>query len=549
MPHETVPETESGLVAGLSRAELIYALLGMILTLLTVTLDQALSIPAMPRAVAGLNDFARYSWPTTSFLLTTTIAMLVFAKLSDLYGRKWLYLGSTAIFVVSLLLCGTAGFLPVPLDGMNQFIGARGFLGIGNGAILALTFTLVADLFPPSERGRYQGLLSAVTGFAFVVGPGLGGWITDHLSWRWVYYIEVPMGALAIAAIYFRLPDVRPQVMRRSIDWLGIATLCGWIAPLLLALTWVGQSSWSAPRTRVLLIASAALLAVFLVVEKRAIEPLLVLDLFRDRGTVLMSLNFFLMGISLFGVAVYLPLFLQGVLGGSAVQSGIVFVEYTLALMGGNIASGQLLSRTGKYRLLAATGAALSVAGLFLLSRMDTNTSHFELLCNAILAGIGFGTLNPTYEVLVQNAAPRERMGVATGLTQFSRTIGGTIGLAVFGTILLKLYHEHIDALIPAGAPDALTRVFDNPLQLVFARPDLEPFPRVLVASLLDGARSGLLSALHFIFLLGAGVMAVSFVLNLFVSEGPERKESGNKRVLYIKMRGSTGCAGLNLPE
>src|ERR1700684_3548507 len=257
----------------LSRNELLLALTGMVLTLLAAAMNEALGGTAMPRAIASLNGFARYPWPSTIYLLTSTIAMLVFAKLSDLYGRKSLYLGCTGIFVLSLLLCGAAGNLPIPLDGMNQLIVACGLLGIGNGAMIALTFTLVADLFPPSERGRYQGIMAAIFGVAFVVGPSLGGWITDHLSWRWAFYIDVPMGVIAAVVVYFSLPDLLPQVVRRSIDWAGIATLCGWLVPLLLALTWVGQSSWSAPPIQALLIASGGMLAVFLLVEKRGAEP------------------------------------------------------------------------------------------------------------------------------------------------------------------------------------------------------------------------------------------------------------------------------------
>src|ERR1700686_927638 len=309
----TSPRMEAGSVADLSCNELIFAMTGMVLTLLTAAMNQALGGTAMPRAIASLNGFARYAWPTTSHLLTSTIAMPVFAKLSDLYGRKWLYVWSTVIFVVSLLLCGAAGNLPMPLYGMTQLIVAHGLLGIGNGAIIALTFTLVADLFSPSARGRYQGIMAAVFGVAFTVGPPLGGWVTDHFSWRWAYRADIPLGILAIVVVYLALPDLRPQQplpqqVRRLIDWAGIVTLSGWIVPLLLALTWVGQSSWSEPRIRNLLIGSAVLLAAFLLVERRAREPLLELSLFRDRRISLMSVNFFLMGIGLFGAAVYLPL-------------------------------------------------------------------------------------------------------------------------------------------------------------------------------------------------------------------------------------------------
>ena len=531
----TSPQGEAGSFAYLSRSQLIFAVAGMVLTLLTAAMIQAFGGTVMPRAIASLNGFARYSWTTTFFLLTTTIAMPVFAKLSDLYGRKWLYVGSTVIFVVSLLLCGTAGNLPLPLDGMNQLIVAEGLLGIGNGAIIAITFTLVADLFPPSERGRYQGLMAAVFGVAFTIGPPVGGWITDHLSWRWAYYIDVPLGVLAIAVVYFALPDVRPEPLRprqvrRSIDWAGIITLCGWIVPLLLALTWVGQSSWSAPRIRNLLITSAVLLAVFLLVERRAKEPVLVLSLFRDRRISLMSVNFFLMGIGLFGMAVFLPLFVQGVLDESAAKSGLLMAQYTLALMAGNIFGGQLLSRTGKYRLFAVGGAGLAACGLFLMSRMDGSTVQLVLLRNAIICGIGFGVLTPTYEALVQNAAPREQLGVATGFTQFARTIGGTIGLALFGTVLLSLYHLRVDPLIPAATPKVLAKIFDNPLLLIFTHPNLEaafsqvPNGRVLLAKLLDGVRSGLSSALHSIFLYAAGIIAITFFLSLSLRDAPAKK-------------------------
>jgi EmrB/QacA subfamily drug resistance transporter len=524
-------QPEAGSFADLNRAQLALAFTGMGLTLLTAAMIRALGGAAMPRAIGSLNGFARYPWATTSFLLTTTLAMPGFAKLSDLYGRKWLYLASAASFVVSLVLCGAAGTLPFPLDGMNQFIVARGLLGIGNGAIIALTYTLVADLFPPSERGRYQGLLAAVYGVAFIVGPGLGGWITDHLSWRWTYYVDVPLGVLAIAMVYFTLPDFRPGNVRRSIDWAGIATLCGWLVPLLLALTWVGQSSWSAPRIRMLLITFAVLLTAFLLVEKRAREPLIVLSLFRDRRISLTSANFFLLGIGMFGVAVYLPLFVQGVLGWSAARSGLVLTVETIAILAANVSSGQMLSQTGRSQPIRIGGTGLAACGLFLLSRMDSSTTQLALFGNTILCGLALGALPSTYEVLVQNATPKEQMGVATGFTQFIRTIGGTLGLAFFGTILLQIYHAHIDPLFPPGAPKALTKAFDNPLLLVFTRPNLEATfsqianGRVLLASLLDGVRMGLLSALRLIFLVGAGTMAVSFSLNVFLRDKSDRKE------------------------
>lgn len=238
--------TISSKVSGKSLATLT----GVLLALLISALDKAMATAAMPRAAAELAGFSRYPWTTTAHLLTSTIAMLVFAKLSDLYGRKRLYLWSTFILVLGSVLCGAAGKFPVAPDGMNQLIFSRGILGIGDGGITALAFTLVADLFSPSERGRYQGVLSAVYGLGSVVGLTLGGWITDHWSWRWAFWATVPVGVAAIFVLLWTLPNSQKEIRRASIDWIGIATLCGWLVPLLLALTSAGNGDWFTPATR-----------------------------------------------------------------------------------------------------------------------------------------------------------------------------------------------------------------------------------------------------------------------------------------------------------
>src|SRR5579863_1491995 len=519
---------EAGVLAPVSRVHLLLALTGIILPLLALSMDEGFAISALPRAVASLNGFDRYAWPSTSFLLISTVAMPVFAKLSDLYGRKRLYFFSVVSSIAYPLLCGAAGALPIPLDGMKQIILASGFLGVAHGGIMVLAFTLVADLFPPAERGRYQGILAAASTLPFIVGPSLGGWITDHWSWRWAFYVNVPLGIMAIVTVYFALPGARRRLARPSIDWAGIATLLGWLVPLLLALTWVGQSSWSAPRIRALLIASAVLLAIFLLVEKHAVEPMLLLTLFRDKRISLVSCNTFLMGIGLYGISVYLPLFLQGVVGASAAKTGVVFGLYAFSVVAANVVSGRLLSRTARNQFLAIGGSGLTAIGLFLLSRMDSSTTQPEILLSAILSGVGFGVLMPTYEVLVQNAAPAEAMGVATGVTQFLRSVGGAIGLAVFSTMLLKIYHTHVDHLIPQGTPAVLRQAFENPLQLAFNRPNLASAVseiangESLLRNLFEGSRAGFLSAMHAIFLVSAAALAVSCVLNLFLG-GPEQ--------------------------
>jgi EmrB/QacA subfamily drug resistance transporter len=524
---------EAGDVGPVSRAHLLLVMTGIVLPLLALNMEEGLGISALPRAIASLNGFDRYAWASTSFLLTSTVAMPVFAKLSDLYGRKWFYFLSAVLSIVYPFLCGTAGALPISLGGMNQIVLASGFLGLAHGGIMVLSFTLVADLFPPAERGRYQGILAAVSTFPYTIGPSLGGWVTDHWSWRWAYYVNLPLGVLAIVVVYFVLPDARrrPALARHSIDWAGIATLLGWLVPLLLALTWVGQSSWSAPRIRALLITSAVLLAIFLLVEKYAVEPLLVLTLFRDRRISLASCNIFLMGIGLYGISAYLPLDLQGVADASATKSGVIFGVYACSVVAANVASGRLLSQTARNQFLAIGGSGLTAIGLFLLSRMDSSTSQREILVGAILSGVGFGVLMPTYEVLVQNAAPADAMGVATGVTQFFRSLGGAIGLAFLGTMLLRIYHADVDYLIPPDASARLRQAFDNPLQLVFSRPNLDSeVSHVangdgLLRRLFEASHIGLMAAMRSVFLVSAMALAVSCVLNLFLGRTLSQKK------------------------
>ena len=239
---------QAGNPAPVTRAHLFSVMTGIILPLLALSIEEGFAISALPRAIASLNGFDRYAWPTTLFLLTSTVAMPIIAKLSDLYGRKWFYFLSVVLSTTYPLLCGAAGALPIALDGINQIIIATALLGFAHGGIMVIPFTLVADLFPPSERGRYQGILAAVSTLPFAIGPGFSGWITDHWSWRWAFYFNVPLGVMAIAAVCIALPGDRRRSAHRSIDWLGISTLLGWLVPLLLALTRVGQSSWSAPR-------------------------------------------------------------------------------------------------------------------------------------------------------------------------------------------------------------------------------------------------------------------------------------------------------------
>lgn len=358
--------------------------------------------------------------------------------------------------------------------------------------------------------------------------------------------MNVPLGAIAVVTILFTIPGstnpgLQPREARRSIDWAGTSALCGWLGPLLLALTWVRQSGWSAPLILGLLIASAMLLVVFLLVESRAKEPLLSLNLFRDPHCAGMLQHCAHGEQPLWGCGLSSPLpsgrawRFQGALGASATVSGVIFALYIVATMAASVIGGRLLSRIEWHRPLAISGAGLTAIGLFLLSRMDGGTAQLEVLRNAIICGIGFGVLMPTYEVLVQNEAPAGTMGVATGITQFSRAVGGAIALALFGTMLLTLYHARMNSLFPPDATRELRLAFDDPLKLAFTKPNLQAAAfgvanaRSVLQSLVEGARVGLMSALQSIFVASSAALAVSCALNMLIGRPPKQEQTGRR--------------------
>lgn len=499
---------------------------GLMLTLLLAAMDQTIVGTAMPRIVSNLDGFDRYPWVTTAYLLTSTISVPVFAKLSDMYGRKWLYMIGLVIFVLSSWLCGAAGNVPIPLDGMNQLIFFRGIQGVGGGAVMGLTFTIIGDLFAPAERGRYQGMFGAVFGLASVVGPLAGGWITDHLSWRWAFYVNAPLGILAAVVLYRTFPYVAPHPSSRRIDWLGLVSLTGWIVPLLLALSRVTALGWTNPTVRLLLGAAIVSFAVFVWAERNAAEPLMPPSLFGIRTIALASCGVFVLGMSMFGMFVYLPLYLQGVLGMTAAASGMLFVPMIFAMIFASMTSGQIVSRTGRYKILAVSGAVLATGGMALLARLGENASANAILWCLVVAGFGFGAAQPVYALVVQNAAPRAQLGAATATSQFFRSIGSTIGVAVFGTILLGMYHERLAASLPADTPADVRLIVDNPLQMngehgvVVAhsapRPEISPAVQASV-------RASLSAGMQRVFVLASMVMGLSIGLNLLLPELPLR--------------------------
>jgi EmrB/QacA subfamily drug resistance transporter len=530
-PGSSEPKFHTSGLIRLTRPQMFATMTGLMLALLLAALDQTIVGTAEPRIIAQLSGFDRYPWVSTTYLLTSTLAVPIFAKLSDMYGRKWFFLGGSTLFVLASALCGASGTLTfLPIDGMNQLIVFRGLQGIGAGMMMGLAFTIIGDVFSPAERGKYQGFFAAMWGLASIFGPTLGGWLTDQVSWRACFYVNLPVGLLAIAAIYFQFPDLHPQGVTRRLDWAGVNSLILCIVPLLLALTWVTEYGWSSLRVEALLAISVLMLAVFLRAETKAIEPLIPLTLFSNPIIVLCSIAVFVLGMGMFGVIIYLPLFMQGVLGASATQSGSLLTPLMMGAVAGSILTGQLNLRLGSYKLAAVSGSVLVAIGMILFARMGEATRHMDVVVAMIVAGFGMGLLQPVYTVAVQNVAPRKYMGAATASTVFFRSIGSTMGVAIFGSVLLTSYHHDLTAGIPSDTSPAALKLFSNPLLLSHMRPQLDATfgatesGRHVLQMLLGNVRIGLLSGLQRIFFASAVIMTLAVLLHLFLRDVPLRR-------------------------
>jgi EmrB/QacA subfamily drug resistance transporter len=521
-------------MSSLPRKLVITTFVGVILAMFLSALDQTIVATAMPKIIAELGGFAHYTWVTTAYLITSTITVPVIGKFTDIYGRKWFYIAGISIFLVGSLLSGFS-------QTMVQLIFFRGFQGIGGGIMMANAFTVIADLFPPAERGKYQGFISGTFGIASIFGPTLGGFITDSFSWHWVFFINIPLAILVIILFIIFFPQTKADNLKHRIDWAGVTTLIFALVPTMLALTWGGDEyPWlSVPIIGMFLFAIIMLLA-FIAIEKRSAEPIIPLSLFSNRIVSTSLIISFLTGLCFFSGIIFIPLFFQGVLGLSATASGSFLTPMMLGQVSGSLTSGQLLSRAGgHYRLQGIAGLTIFAIGLFLLSRMTPDTSYTTAVINIVIMGFGLGITIPLYTIAIQNAVPYNILGTATSSSAFIRNIGGTFGLSIFGTIMTNQFStgflakipEIIKSVIPMST---LTSMANNPEAMVSI--DAQNQLRSLLSPLGDqgviafnqlilAMRQSLSSALTRIFLICLGIIIIAFIVNLFLREIPLRKK------------------------
>lgn len=466
----TSPVSQAG-GSRLTGFALISVLIALMLTLLLEALDQTIVSTALPSIVGSLQGFDRYSWVLTAYLLASTTMIPIVSKLSDQFGRKWFLIVGVVIFLAGSVLSGLS-------QNMTALIVFRAVQGLGAGIGIALVFTAVGDIFTPAERARWQGIFEGVYGFASVVGPTLGGWLTDHgplvgnlvtesTRWRWIFYINLPVGIIALLALLIFMParlsqrtnTYRGWAALRRIDFLGALLASGATICLLLGLSWGSNQTylWNSPQILSLLIGAGVLYILFGIVERLVPEPLLPLQLFRNQVFSANAALTLFIGMILLPTIIYLPLFLQGVLGESPTNSGLVLTPLTISLAIGAAVSGILISRVGRYQVQTILAVLLLAGGIFLLSGMNANTTFLQASIYMVIAGMGMGTIFPAQTLAAQNAVEHHRIGVATGVITYLLALGQTLGVAIAGTVVNTTISSDLPNRVPANTVQQLT--------------------------------------------------------------------------------------------
>lgn len=509
----------------------VLVMAGSLLGIFTAAMDQTIVGTALPRVVADLEGLEHIAWVFTAFMVTSTTTVAVVGRLTDLFGRKPFFLIGIAILALGSALAGMS-------QSMFQLIVFRGVQGFGAGMIMGTAFAIIGDVFPPAERARWTGVMSGTFAAASVIGPLLGGWITDNLSWHWVFYVNLPIGAVAFTVFAFVMPSIRPQSVHRSLDRLGIAMLVMAVVPLMLAFSWGGsQYDWLSPEIIGLLVLAFVATMAFVRVERDAIEPIIPLSLFRSSIFVVIIVITFFTAMGMFGSVSYIPLFVQSVIGTSATNSGLVTMPMMLTMSLTSAAVGQVLARTGRYRILLMVGLAVMTAGMFMLAQMDVHSNQEEATRDMVVLGIGLGFTMPIMFLVALNTSPYQMLGVTTSTITFIRSVGGTLGVALMGSLL----NGRLQSELVSQTPSEVTQNVPPPLLERLQDPQILVVPEAmkqvheaflglgdqgqqLYDQALLATKTALAMGITYAFLVGAAITLVALAVGIFLKEVPLRK-------------------------
>ncbi|GLI08496.1 MFS transporter [Paenibacillus tyrfis] len=519
----------------LSYKRKITIMIAIIAAMFFSAINQTIVGTALPRIIAKLGGMDYYTWVITIYLLTSTIATVLVGKLSDIYGRKPFILTGIVLFMIGAFMAGTSGDI-------FQLITYRGVQGVGAGIIMATAFTAVGDLFAPRERGKWSGIMMSVFGFASVVGPALGGYIVDHMEWHWVFWIFLPLGIVAFIMILTMFPKVERKPSE-SIDYFGSLFLTLTIVPMLLAFSWAGTKyAWGSSQIVGLFACTLVALVIFIWVESRVKSPVLPLSLFKNGIVTISNVIGFIMNAGMMGALMYTPFFVQGVMGISPTYSGYVTMPMSIGMVATSAISGQLITKTGKYKRIAIIGIIIMVIGMMIMHYMNTIS---VTVLSMIVFGFGLGLGMPVFSLTVQNAVSPKDLGVATASSQLFRNLGGTIGIAVMGTIMSTGMTNKLQEILASGRGVDLSKLdpkvaeklaaFHNP-QMLLDQPKLAqiqatlpPELQTVFGRMIDSLREALSYSLANVFLAGAALLVVALVLTFFLKEIPLRTGSGGQ--------------------
>lgn len=503
----------------ISKSKIFLILAGVMASLLLSALDSTVVSTAMKNIVNNLGNMNLYSWPFTLYMLCSTIAIPICGGLSDIYGHKPMFLIGIIIFLTGSVLCGTS-------QSMLNLIAFRGLQGAGGGMIVSSVFTVIADIFEPAERGKYTGIVTSMYGLASIIGPLAGGFITDNLGWRWIFFLNLPLGIIAFGIITAAMPSFKSGESKKSVDCAGIISLVFALLPMLLALSMAGNNfAWISVQCIGMFLFSAVMIIIFIIIEKKASNPLIPLTFFNDRAISISFLIAFFSQAIMFSAIMYLPYFIQGVIGSTATASGAVITPMMLGLLLASNITGIMVTKIGKAKILSSFAFLVMLAGTSLLSTMGVETTYSNAIIFMVILGFGVGMSMPITNVNAQNAAPKQQIGSVTSTVMFFRNIGSTIGSSIYGVIMTNSMNSGFSKLDMHHLPDKIQALLKNTQIITNSQTvaDIRSHVPKLYVSYFDNvylqAKGVLANSIHNVFLFCISIAVIGFICALFLRE------------------------------